>query len=101
MNGAFISIVGVISGIGGFALGFLGYLRTAKRDDNQDTKDEASNSTRVEIKLDYAISGINEIKSDIRDTKKDVGCLADRVTRVEESTKSAHHRLDNIEGKND
>lgn len=78
-------------------LGAVATLVTMKRNFSKDTKDEASNSTRVEIKLDYAINGINEIKSDIRDTKKDVSDLSNRLTRVEESTKSAHHRIDSIE----
>ncbi|WP_238884544.1 hypothetical protein [Clostridium sp. YIM B02551] len=78
-------------------IGAAGVLITQKRNFKQDTKEETSNSTRVEIKLDYAINGIDEIKSDIKDTKKDVNTLADRLTRVEESTKSAHKRLDEFE----
>lgn len=77
-------------------IGAFGVLITQKRNFKQDTKEETSNSTRVEIKLDYAINGIDEIKSDIKDTKKDVNVLADRLARVEESTKSAHHRIDSL-----
>jgi hypothetical protein len=85
--------IGILCTALGALLGIVGYMRNAKKD----TKEEAGNATRVEIKLDYAITGINEIKSDIKDTKKDIGDLADRLTRVEESTKSAHHRIDNYE----
>jgi hypothetical protein len=92
MNGI---TIGVICSAVGAVLGILGFIRYS----NQDVKQETSNSTRVEIKLDYAITGINEIKSDIKDTKKDVAIIQDRLTRVEESTKSAHHRIDGLEKK--
>jgi hypothetical protein len=90
MNGI---TIGVICSAVGAVLGILGFIRYS----NQDVKQETSNSTRVEIKLDYAITGINEIKSDIKDTKKDVAIIQDRLTRVEESTKSAHHRIDGLQ----
>lgn len=90
MNGI---TIGVICSAVGALVGILGFIRYSK----QDVKQETSNSTRVEIKLDYAITGINEIKSDIKDTRKDVAILQDRLTRVEESTKSAHHRIDGLQ----
>ncbi|WP_026881426.1 hypothetical protein [Clostridium akagii] len=91
------TIVGIICGIGGLAIGFLGFVRNTKQDTRQDTQEQVSNSTRVEIKLDYAITGINEIKADTKDTKKDVIAVSERLLKVEESAKSAHHRLDRIE----
>ncbi|MCQ2754654.1 MAG: hypothetical protein MJ231_06370 [bacterium] len=35
----------------------------------------------------------------LEDKQDKHNCLIERMVKVEESTKSAHHRLDNIEGK--
>lgn len=67
-----------------------GVARNAKRD----VKADAAESTTVLIKLEGIQSGVNEIKQDIKSVKTDVRDLQDKVARVEESTKSAHKRID-------
>lgn len=86
------AIVGIICGIGGFIISFLGYFRNSK----SDIKEETGSTARVEMKLDYAITGINEIKADMKDTQKDVIEISTRLTKVEDSLKSAHHRIDEL-----
>lgn len=58
-----------------------------------DTRQEASQTTTLIVKLESIAEGINEIKSDIRNMKDDVRELRDRVIKVEESTKHAHERI--------
>lgn len=62
-------------------------------------KQEASQITTLIVKLENIADGVNEIKSDMRNVKNDVQDLRDRLIIVEQSTKSAHHRLDGLEGK--
>ena len=62
-------------------------------------KQEASQITTLIVKLENIADGVNEIKSDMRNVKNDVQDLRDRLIVVEQSTKSAHHRLDGLEGK--
>ena len=85
--------IGILCTIGGFALSYFGFLRNSKKD----TKEEAGNSTRVEIKLDYAIIGINEIKDQIKDTRNDITGLKDRMTRAEEKIDNANKRIDSLQ----
>lgn len=47
---------------------------------------------RVDAKLDLAI-GIRQEVEDVKEVQKEHG---ERIAAVEQSTKSAHHRLDNI-----
>lgn len=67
------------------------------RDKNQSNdKQEASQITTLIVKLESIAEGVNEIKSDMRNMRADVQALRDRVVVVEQSTKSAHHRLDDL-----
>ncbi|MBR0425823.1 MAG: hypothetical protein IJK01_06865 [Clostridia bacterium] len=61
-------------------------------------KQEASQITTLIVKLENIADGVNEIKSDMRNVKNDVQDLRDRLIIVEQSTKSAHHRIDGLTG---
>ena len=70
-----------------------------KRNNANDNRREATNLTTLIVKLENIINGVNEIKSDMRNMKSDIQDLRDRLIRVEQSDKSAHHRLDTLESK--
>lgn len=67
------------------------YLRNSHREDT-------SQMTTVLIKLENIAEGVTEIKSDVRNMKKDVQDLRERVAKVEASASSAHKRLDSVVG---
>lgn len=81
----------------GFSL-FSGIL-TLKRNNTKDTVESTTQLTTVIVKLEGISSGIAEIKSEMKNVKTDIQDLRDRLIAVEQSTKSAHHRLDGITGK--
>lgn len=70
-----------------------------RRGNSSDDKQSASQITTLIVKLENIADGVNEIKSDMRNVKNDVQDLRDRLIIVEQSAKSAHHRLDTVEGK--
>lgn len=70
-----------------------------KRSNANDNRQEAANLTTLIVKLENISDGVNEIKSDMRNMKSDIQDLRDRLIRVEQSDKSAHHRLDTLESK--
>lgn len=74
---------------------------TVKRGKSQDDKKDTTEMTTVIVKLESISSGISEIKSDMKNVKEDVVDLRERLAIVEQSTKSAHHRIDEIQGKTD
>lgn len=76
-------------------VGFFGLKRAL----SSDTKSSATEMTTVIIKLETISSSVAEIKSDVRSMRSDVQDLRDRLIVVEQSVKSAHHRIDTIEGK--
>lgn len=85
--------VALICSILGAIIGVLGFIRLSKAD----AKEETSSFTRVETKLDYIGKDVSDIKVDFRTQAKQISDIEQRVTRVEESTKSAHHRIDGLE----
>ena len=68
-----------------------------RRNDRQDNRVEATQITAVIVKLETIGEGVNEIKVDMRNIKNEINDIRERLTKVEESTKSAHHRLDGME----
>ena len=87
--------IGLTCSIIGTVLGVIAALNYAKKD----TKEEAQCNTRLEDKIDYATRGIDEIRLDNKEQGRQLNSMNARLIVVEESTKSAHKRIDKIEGK--
>lgn len=62
----------------------------------KDTRQDAAASARIEAKLDSISSGVEDVRVEIRATRDRVDALSERVSAVESSCKSAHHRLDQM-----
>lgn len=69
-----------------------------KRNDKKDTAEETAQLTTVIVKLENIGDGVSEIKSDMKNVKGEVQELRERLVVVEQSAKSAHHRLDGLAG---
>lgn len=67
-----------------------------KRNAKKDTAEDAAQLTTVIVKLENINNGISEIKTEMKNVKGELQELRERVVVVEQSTKSAHHRLDEI-----
>lgn len=95
----FITIIAVmISLISTAAAIFFGY-KSSRRDDTSDVEKKAMEMATINVKLDQIGLDVKDIKYDITAVKQDVIGLTERMIVVEQSTKSAHHRLDGITGK--
>ena len=66
---------------------------------NKSIKDDNKESAQVSAQLQYISKGVDDIRIDIKTNEKQMQVLGERVTRVEESSKQAHKRLDLMEGK--
>ena len=88
------SVVGTIVGVVAGAYGM-------KKSGDASIKNQTKEQISVSTKLDYVVQGLNEIKLDLRSQDTKLQSLAERITKVEESNKSAHHRLEALESKID
>ena len=72
-------------------------LKDNKRSDTKDIEERVADSTRINMKLDAISSSTNEIKNQLSSLVQEVQAHGNRLIVVEESVKSAHHRLDALE----
>lgn len=89
-----LGIVSLISAIVGIAIGYL----TFQRNRDKDNRSDAHESAIVRTKLDNIYQGVDTIRVDLKANEKQMVHLGERITRVEESSKQAHRRLDKLEG---
>ena len=61
------------------------------------TREDAAGTARLEAKLDSISSGVEDIRVEMRTMRGRVDGLAERVSAVESSCRSAHHRLDQLQ----
>lgn len=85
--------LGVFIAILGLAISFMAYQLNRTKEVKSDTQNDAEIKTR----LDYIGKGVDDIRIDLRANESRMRELGERVTRLEESSKSAHKRLDSIE----
>ncbi|WP_164219407.1 hypothetical protein [Virgibacillus sp. YIM 98842] len=90
--GILISVVSVfIAGTGVF----VGYLTYQSKKTNS-TKSDTKEGAELKAGLDYIRKGVDDIRIDLKANEKQISHLSERVTRVEESNKQAHKRIDSI-----
>lgn len=89
--------LGVLIAVGGFLISYLTYQLNKQKEVKTDTAQDA----QIKAQLDYIGKGVDDIRIDLKANERQMVQLGERVTRVEESSKQAHKRLDKIEGKGD
>lgn len=67
-----------------------------------DTKNDGAQISEILVKMELVQSDLKEIKADfkaeIRTLKSDLESIKERMVVVEQSTKSAHKRIDGLHG---
>lgn len=74
-------------------------LRNNRKSDDKDIADKVARDTKINCKLDEISSDVKDVKYDMSATRSKVEDMDKRLVVVEQSVKSAHHRIDRIEGK--
>ncbi|MFC4403336.1 hypothetical protein [Gracilibacillus xinjiangensis] len=91
--------LGVMLSIASVVIGVLGYQLNRQKQQTEHQKNVKNDATReavIETKLDNISHGVENIRIDLRASEREIGAIGERVTRVEESTKQAHKRIDDI-----
>lgn len=84
--GAFMTLISVTVAI------FTFYFNRKK-----ESGDDGAFKGSLKTDIEYIKKGVDELKADNKDIKDEVDDLKERIVRVEDSTKSAHKRLDAID----
>lgn len=64
---------------------------------SKDAREERAGLTKVEGEIKYISKGVDDIKYDTRNLSQTITNMNERIIRVEESSKSAHKRLDEVD----
>ena len=70
--------------------------RNSKRTDVKEIEEKAQEQARINVKLDNLTSLSLELKSQLSDFQRQQTDVIQRLVTVEQSVKSAHHRIDEI-----
>ena len=87
--------IGVLAAAFGMLVGYLGF----QRNRDTDVKTDAANDAVVRTKLDSIGQGVDSIRVDMKVQERNHTALSEQVVRIDESTKSAHRRLDELDRK--
>lgn len=76
-------------------------LRNNRKSDDKDIADKVARDTRIDLKLEEISNYVKEIRDDNSELKRQFSEMNRQLVIVEQSVKSAHHRIDRMEGKED
>lgn len=85
--------IGILLSVLGVIIAFLGY----QLNKSKEIKSDGRESAELKAELGYIRRGVDDIKIDIRANEKQMVAFGERLTRVEESSKQAHKRIDKLE----
>lgn len=89
MDGNIITIIGIVGTVCGIIFGYIGYKQGAKKENIQ--------TGTLLSDVGYIKSGVDDLKRKQETSEDRHFALAERVTKVEESSKQAHKRIDRLE----
>ncbi|WP_208585756.1 hypothetical protein [Gracilibacillus suaedae] len=94
-----VEVMSVIIAALALLVAYQGYQLKKQTNSDHNLKSDTKNDTELRTSLQYISRGVDDIKVDLRANEKITQEVAERVTRVEESAKQAHKRIDNLQGK--
>ncbi|KTE93552.1 hypothetical protein [Desulfitobacterium hafniense] len=89
------ALLGVAAALSGIILGWTARAKEAEKDVRKD----AEIDTALRTDMEYLKRGVDDIRLEQRTQGQRVDAMGERLTRVEESSKQAHKRIDRMEQK--
>lgn len=89
-----MSILAIAGTLSGIVIGWKGNARTNRNETITDT----SRDVKLQVDVEYIKRGIDDLKVEQRLQGQQYDELSKQVIKVDESTRSAHKRIDRLEG---
>lgn len=67
-----------------------------KKEDTTEVQERATREATINLKLDCINNSVNDIKEEVAGVRKEITGHSERLAAVEQSAKSAHHRIDEL-----
>ena len=85
--------IGVLIAIVSAVIGYFSYALNRSKE----IKSDGQQGAEMKAKLEYISKGVDDIRIDQKASERQMVSFGERITRVEESAKQAHKRIDNVE----
>lgn len=85
--------IGLLIAVFSLLISYLAYSLNKTKELKTDRKESAE----LKAELGYIRKGVDDIRIDLKANERQMIVLGERITRVEESSKQAHKRLDALE----
>jgi len=85
--------IGVLIAIASALIGYFSYSLNRSKE----IKSDGQQGAEMKAKLEYISKGVDDIRIDQKASERQMVSFGERITRVEESSKQAHKRIDNLE----
>lgn len=89
--------IGLLIAAASLLIGYFTYALNRSRE----IKSDGQQGAEMKAKLEYISKGVDDIRIDQKASERRMTEFGERITRVEESAKQAHKRLDNVEKESD
>ncbi|EJQ51001.1 hypothetical protein IEQ_01941 [Bacillus cereus BAG6X1-2] len=89
--------IGLLIAAVSLVIGYLSYALNRSRE----IKSDGQQSAEMKAELGYIRKGVDDIRIDQKSSERQMVSFGERITRVEESSKQAHKRLDTLEKESD
>ena len=89
----FLTVLSGVASVCAIVFGYKAYRRGQKADDTS----EASKLTEIETTLTFIKNSVTRIETAQTSQSNTIAGISERLTRVEESAKQAHKRIDHLE----
>ena len=86
---------GVVMSICAMVIALVGLILNSRKE----TRTDAAENAKTQTKLDNLITGVNDIRVELRTMQESISNHTERLARVEARAESNTHRLDALEGK--
>ena len=86
----FMPLLSAVAAAVGAIVSWTAFTRKSKKD----TEKVGEHKGVLASDIGYIKAGVDDLKRESRETRRDIGDLSTRITRVEESCKQAHNRID-------
>lgn len=87
-----IEVLGIIGTVCAIVFGYIAFFRNRKKDDTE----SGQTTGTILSDIGYIKAGVDDIKSEQKEQRKTNMEVVARLTAVEESTKQAHKRIDEL-----
>lgn len=92
-----LNLITVLISASALLFSVFSWFKNSGKVDQKEIIERTKENTTINMKLDSILSTIADIKSDYTQIRKELLDQDKRIVKVEDSARSAHHRLDGIE----